>query len=30
MSFSLFLVRFVEEGPKIANSGQCQGSYAAA
>ena len=30
MFFIVFLVRFVEKGPKTANSGQCQGSFAAA
>ena len=28
MSFSLFLVGFVEKGPKTANFRQCRGSYA--
>ena len=30
MHFIVFLVRFVEKGPKIENSGQCRGSFAAA
>ena len=28
MCFVVFLVRFVEKGPKTANSGQCLGSFA--
>ena len=30
MRFIMFLVRFVEKGPKTANSRQCRGSFAAA
>ena len=29
MRFIVFLVRFVEKGPKTANSGQCRGSFTA-
>ena len=30
MRFIVFLVRFVEKGPKTRNSGQCRGSFVAA